>query len=421
MKLIPVQRMVADDPHPYRILMAGRRFGKSHLAVNELARHAASRRPNGDPKEIAYIGPTYGQAKRSVWKLLKSELIKKKWAEKINESELTITIRQTGATIKVLGAENYDSLRGMGLDFVVLDEFAQMKFEAWEEAIEPTLAPTINKPAGEAFFIGTPRGKSNWAYDFYMRGIDKSPDWADWASWKFKSIDGVATKEWLEKKKLTTDPKTYRQEYESEFESYSGRIYYAFEREKHTEVEIPPIGPKTIIHIGMDFNIDPMSAIVCVASKDKLHAIDEIVIPGSNTQEMCDEIKNRYPNNRIIIYPDASGGAGSTKGISDHRILQQNKFEVKSPRKNPPVVDRINSVNAGFENMEKQNRLMINTKCRNMIQCLEKHTYKENTRIPDKNSGYDHMNDALGYIVHYLMPIKVTRQDNGKRDYFGSI
>jgi hypothetical protein len=163
----------------------------------------------------------------------------------------------------------------------------------------------------------------------------------------------------------------------------------------------------------MDFNIDPMSAVVAVRQGDVLYVIDEIRMFSSNTAEIVEEIKSRYPRTKTFVYPDPAGSArkSSAGGITDHTILQNAGFIVKSPRAHTPVRDRINSVNSRLCGTDGIRRLFIHPKCKYTIEGLERHTYKENTSQPDKDNGYDHMNDALGYMVDYLFPIRKDTSD----------
>ena len=161
------------------------------------------------------------------------------------------------------------------------------------------------------------------------------------------------------------------------------------------------------LHIGLDFNVEPMCAVVSVIENDSIIIIDEIQIYSSNTNEMVDEIKTRY-NKKIIIYPDPSAKQRKTSagGMTDLAILKNAGFEVRCRNKAPLVRDRINAVNSKLKNVKGQNSLFILKSCKNAIKSIERQIYKEGTHIPDKDSGYDHMNDALGYLVEYNYPLK---------------
>jgi hypothetical protein len=164
----------------------------------------------------------------------------------------------------------------------------------------------------------------------------------------------------------------------------------------------------TISILAWTSTLDPMSAVVSIRDGSNLRIIDEIVIYGSNTDEMVDEIKQRYPKKRITIYPDPACKQRKTSagGRTDLSILVNAGFAVKVRERHTSVRDRINSVNARLKTSDGQRHLFVDPKCKQTIKSLERQTYKEGTSQPDKDSGYDHMNDALGYLVDYLYPIK---------------
>jgi phage terminase large subunit len=393
MPLSSAQDTVANDPTRFRVVVAGRRFGKTHLSIRELCYHA--KEPG---KECWYVAPTYKMAKQIVWRKLKNKLTDLNWVKKANETELTLQLRN-GSVISLKGADNYDSLRGVGLDFIVLDEFADIDPEAWYE----TLRPTLSDKQGRALFIGTPKGIGNWAYEIYQNSIDNP----SWQSYSFTTIDGGRVPlEEIEAAKQDLDERTFRQEYLATFETFAGRIYYGFDRTANVRAWDKPI--PDVVYIGMDFNIDPMSAVIAVREGDTLNVIDEIRLFSSNTQEAVAEIKSRYGRSKIFVYPDPAGHQrkSSASGATDITILSNAGFVVKAPRHHTPVRDRINAVNSRLCSSSGIRHLYIDPKCKYTIEGLERQTYKEGSTQPDKDGGYDHMNDALGYMVDYLFPVK---------------
>lgn len=394
MPLSKAQQTIADDEHRFRVVVAGRRFGKTHLAIRELARHAR------DPfKEVWYVAPSYKMAKNIVWRKLKTRLQDLNWVKKSNESELTLLLKN-GSTISLKGADNYDSLRGVGLDFIVLDEFADIDPEAWFE----TLRPTLSDKQGKALFIGTPKGIGNWSYELYQNSLE---DPQNWSSFQYTTIDGGnVPPEEVEQARKDLDERTFRQEYLASFETFSGRIYYSFDR-AHNVSKYTGDTPQ-ILYCGIDFNVDPMSCVIATRYGDVLHIIDEVRLFGSNTQELCDELQQRFPRSRIWAYPDPAGRQrkSSAGGATDITILSNAGFTVKVPRAHTPVRDRINAVNSRLCDSTGVRHLLIDPKAKYTIEGLERQTYKEGTSQPDKDSGYDHMNDALGYMVDYLFPIR---------------
>ena len=398
MPLSAGQIAVSSSTRRFRVVIAGRRWGKTHLAIRELAQSAT--RPD---QRCFYVAPTYRQAKQIVWDPLKSKLSKLNWVHRINESDLTITLIN-GSKISLRGADNPDSLRGVGLDFVCLDEFAMIDSRAWTEVLRPTLSDRM----GRAMFISTPMGTANWSYDLYQQGQD--PQHTEWSSWQYTTVSGGRiTAEEIAQAERDLDPRTFRQEYLASFETYSGRIYYAFDRRLHVRNTQPNEAKELLL--CCDFNVNPISAVVAEKTQQGLHCRDEIVIYGSNTDELVQEVKNRYPLSKITAFPDPSGVQRKTSagGRTDISILENAGFQVRYHRNHPPVRDRINAVNA----LLSQNNLTIDSQCRRLIESLDKHCYKENTQIPDKDLGWDHMTDALGYAVEYLWPIRKIATNSG--------
>lgn len=393
MPLSNAQKEVATSDHRFRVLVSGRRFGKTHLSIRELAKAAAQ------PNSVCwYIAPSYRQAKQIVWNNLKERLRDLNWVKKINESDLTIHLINN-STISLKGADNFDSLRGVGLDFLVMDEFADIDEKAWQEVLRPTLSDT----QGKALFTGTPKGIGNWAYDLYKK--EREDD--SWKSWQYTTIDGgqVPVDE-VEQAKKDLDDRTFRQEYEAKFETYSGIIYYNFNQSTHIIKQEDAIKNHNALHIGMDFNIDPMSAVVALKNNDSLYIIDDIEIHGSNTDEMIQEIKTKYPNKRIIVYPDPASKQRKTSagGRTDLSILLNAGFEVKARHSHPAIRDRINAVNSALKSSNGNQKLYFHPRCKSIIKTLERQIYKPGTSVPD-NSGLEHMADALGYMVEFLYPV----------------
>ena len=393
MALSKAQRLIADSPSRFRVAVCGRRFGKTHLAIRELAKYA--RFPN---QRCWYVAPTYRMAKQIVWKKLKKRLIAINWVKKINEQDLTLEL-VNGSEISLRGADNYDSLRGVGLNFVVLDEFADIDKEAWYEVLRPTLADT----GGHALFLGTPKGY-NWAKEIY----DLAKTRKDWISFQFTTIDGgnVPADE-IEQARIDLDARTFAQEFLATFEKYSGIIAYAFG--DHNIKTAPEITDRTELHIGMDFNITPATAAICVKTPNGLHQIDEIQLQNSNTTEMIDEIRNRYAKNPIIVYPDPAGVQRKTSanGNTDIKLLEMAGFRTLYHRQHPQVKDRINAANSLFHlKADDTTRFYIDPKCRHTIKSLQNYSYKEDSQVPDKDSGWDHMFDALTYLIQYVFPIQ---------------
>ena len=201
----------------------------------------------------------------------------------------------------------------------------------------------------------------------------------------------------------------------------TGSVYIAYNREANDCADI--IQPNEPLFIGMDFNVGKMAGIVHVLRDRLPRAVDE-VIDGYDTPDMIRRLKERYwryeeggyiPAHPIHVYPDASGGARDSSGASetDLALLRQAGFQVVAPRANPPVKDRINSMNGMFCNALGQRRYLVNHRaCPVYTAALEQQAWADNGD-PDKKTGHDHPNDAAGYFIHHDFPIITKRATSG--------
>lgn len=398
MKLTTPQQTISNDPARFRVIGAGRRFGKTYLAINELAKF--SRLPD---QKCLYVAPTYRQAKTVIWEDLKNILYGVNWIKKVNESDLSIQL-VNGSKISIRSSDNKDALRGAKYNFIVLDECADMHPDTWYSVLRPTLSDT----GGHAMFIGSPKGR-NFFYDLWLEGNSTE----DWSSYQYTTLEGGnVPPEEIEAARRDLDIHRFQTEYEAQFISTESVLFYAFTEDNMVQKPILP-EERTPLIIGMDFNRSPMSAIIGQKTADTYHVFDEIEIYSSNTFEMVQEIKRRYGNGRqMYAYPDATGAFGSTNSTtSNHIILQNNGFKVITDKTNPSIADSITAVNSMLRSANGDIRLTIDPKCRRLRECLIKHTYKENTRVIDKDSGYDHLTDCLRYVIYRNWPLKTVTQN----------
>ena len=398
-KLTKPQYEVSSCNKRFRVLISGRRFGKTYLCITEMMKYAS--KPN---QKIWYVAPTFKMAKEIAWSNLKEMLNQFNWIDDINETTMSIRIRKTNSVISLKGADNYDALRGTGLNFLILDEFADIDKRTWFEVLRASVADTL----GDVLMCGTPKGYGNWSYEMYLKG--KQDD--QWGSYQYTTIQGgMVSKAEIEQAKQDIDIRTFRQEFEGTFENYAGSVYYNFHPvDSVIDCKIDWERP---LHIGLDMNVDPMSACVTQIVKDKIYAIDEIVIYSSNTDEMCQEIRDRYGSKmQIFMYPDPACRQRKTSagGRTDLSILQNAGFKVKVKHKHPAIRDRVNSVNAKLKDSKGVRHIFVSKSCKTMIKGLQRQIYKENTNIPDKEQGFDHMNDALGYLIDYIKPLTSNMQ-----------
>jgi hypothetical protein len=199
----------------FKIAVYHRRSGKTAMALNAQIQKAATRK-----SVYYYILPTYGQAKRVIWDVLVRKHVPMELVDKLNESELTIYYKN-GSIQHFVGAENYNNLRGIGPDDVVLDEFAEMNEKVWTTIIQPIL----RQNNGTATFIFTPKGR-NHAWQL-MQAMKDNPEW--WISVKTAKDTNAITPEELEEARRTTPKAFFEQEYMCSFIEGAGQFFAGME------------------------------------------------------------------------------------------------------------------------------------------------------------------------------------------------
>lgn len=398
LKLHPKQFEVYVDPHRFKVVVAGRRWGKTKLAAAWLIAGAKK-----SDSVNWYVAPSYQMAKQIIWTDLKNS-VNRSQVKRIYDSDLRIVFKN-GAVIQCKGADNPDSLRGVALDRVCMDEFQDIDPEAWQQAIRPTLTSTN----GIGLIIGTPKS-FNYLYQLYVKGTSEAPEDRDWMSWQFPTISSPFIPESeIDAAKRDMDVKSFRQEFLASFEGMSGRVYHAFDRNSHVgEYKFNPDLP---IWVGQDFNVDPMTSCIMQPQKNgEVWVVDEIFLPNSNVEEVSREIERRYwrYQNKVSIFPDPSGQQRQQgRGDTNFEIFKEMGFKrVVSRRRTPPIEDRINSVNRMLMSADGTINFRVDKQCRQTIKSLEQTMYKEGTPDIDKRAGFEHMTDALGYCIEYNFPIK---------------
>lgn len=232
------QKAVHSSRKRFRVVVWHRRAGKSTLAINEVLKHAKV-----NPGRYWIVMPSYRQAKTVMWPLLK-QYTPQDWIVKANESSLEVWLKN-GTEIALKGAENKDSLRGVGLKGVVLDEFAFMSRPVWSEIIRPTL--TDHK--GWALFIGTPFGKNHF-YELYNYGQDQEGH-PDWQSWQLSALtSGLVAEREVEQVRKETTQAIFESEWEAKFIEGAGQVFRNVRKNATSAWELPD--PLKIYRIGVD-------------------------------------------------------------------------------------------------------------------------------------------------------------------------
>tara|TARA_R100001126_G_C4880648_1_gene178910 strand:- start:220 stop:1539 length:1320 start_codon:yes stop_codon:yes gene_type:complete len=380
------QRQVWDANHRFKLLCSGRRFGKTYLCITRLICWAMEK-----PGSLCwYVTANYRMAKQIAWRQLKTMTPDRMIAKK-NETDLSIELIN-GSEIALRGADNEDSLRGVSLSALVVDEAAYVKQTAWEMVLRPALSDQN----GPAWFITTPAGL-NWFHDLW----EQAQNQVDWNTFSFTTIDGgnVSAKE-IEAARNTLDERTFRQEYLASFETLSGRVYPGFSDENISK-DVADIGGP--IYWGTDFNVSVMAGVLGSRVGDTLHIWDELAVKQSNTDEVCSMLRQRFPDRKIIAYPDPTGSARKTSsaGRTDHDIIRRFGFSCISPKAPWAVKDKINATNWMIKTAKGSIRLFVHPRCKHTIKALKNVTFKEGAEdyVIDKSANIEHWTDGLGYLI----------------------
>jgi hypothetical protein len=308
------------------------------------------------------------------------------------------TLHFAGGDTKILcrSFENWSRIIGLNLAWVLADEIDTVAPSIANRAFPKILGRLRAGNVRQFAAASTPEG-FRWMWNTF--GSDEAKARPDRHLIRMRTIDNPhLPPDFIKRLEANYDPSLLRAYLDGEFVNLTtGQVYDRFNREKHVIAELPDFSEEAL-RIGVDFNVGNMSAIIAVKLNNKLLVVDE-VSGAHDTDALAQEIVRRYPGRRMYAYPDASGGNRSTNATqTDIQILESYGMGNQSPRANPPVRDRVASVQALLENGKGQIRLQVAASCKRTIECLELQSYTEKGD-PDKDAGFDHMNDALGYLV----------------------
>lgn len=293
-KLFSHQGTVLGSTSRFKVLAAGRRFGKTILACVVLFINCLKVK-NG---LFWYVSPTYKQTKQIAWKILLRLIPREVLSKKPNETELSFTFKN-GTELVLKGADNPDSLRGTGLDGLVVDEFASIRNaqSVWQEVLRPALTDKL----GWCLFIGTPKGK-NAFWELWMKGQRKEDGFE---SWRFKTSDNpFINRSELKEAEAQLNDRYFRQEYEASFEDYVGLIWPEYSDDpKHGFVIEPFEIPDWWEKIGViDVAVSGTTAALLAAIDETgtIYFIKEYYEVNKRASEVMEAIKGWNPKLWLI-------------------------------------------------------------------------------------------------------------------------
>lgn len=393
----------------FRAVAAGRRSGKTEICRRRVIRMLPVVKPWPDPMYF-YALPTRDQAKRVAWPKLK-ELVPKQWlAERgISESELSITT-MFGSKLWVLGMDKPARAEGIGYDGGVVDESCDQKPGVFDLTLRPALSDRI----GWCDRIGVPKRTGPGAQEFkqfFERGL--SGEDPEIESFAWPSADILPASE-IESARRQLDEKDFNEQYNASWETVGGAVFYAFSDVLNVSVDIG-YNPTLPLLVGCDFNVDPMAWVFAQQRNDELWVIDELWMRNTNTEAALKELKRRFGDHQagFRIFGDATGKARKTAASQSDYVQIRNveglkDLRVMFPEANPPRHDRFAACNAMFCNAAGVRRCRVHARCKNLVRDLVARAYEPGTSEPDDHDDISHASDALGYLIHWLYPLRVV-------------
>ena len=330
----------------------------------------------------------------------------------LNKTEKTITLPSLNSKIMLRTMENPEKIVGYETADAIIDELDTLPEEKAEEVFTRIVSRNRLNKFGDNNTVAvctTPEG-FRFVYKMWKLKDIKAPLRAE----DFELIQGKTEDNiylpitYVESLKSQYPASKLKAYLNGEFVNLKGlTVYDSFDRELNNTKEIIRVGED--LHIGMDFNVGKMSAIVAVIRNGIPFVLDEI-FGVLDTPAMIKEINKRYGAYNIYVYPDASGKNRKSNDASETDIsLLKEYFVVKAKLKNPRVKDRVMSVQSLFLNMKGEKKLFINSKlCPTLVDNLEQQIFDDNGE-PDKKGGQDHMLDALGYFIYWHFGINKTK------------
>jgi len=407
----------------FRVVPAGRRSGKTELAKRFLVK-TALKPAIGYPSNFFCAAPTRFQAREIFWNDLKNLIPPNNIKGVPSESLLCIQLHN-GSSIYVLGMDRPERIEGRPWDGGILDEYGNMKKETWHEHVRPAMY-TEGRHPGWVWFIGVPEGRNHY-FELWEHAVSGEEPGV-WQGFHWKSADILPMHE-IEQAKRDLDELTFRQEYEGDFITFQGRVYYVFDKVVHAKQALKYDASKPLV-LCFDFNISPGT---CAIIQEQMlpsgyvgtGVIDEVWIPtGSNTLLVCDRILQKYSGHKgtVTAYGDPTGQAGGTAKIrgTDWDLIEEKfrpvfggRFKIKLRRAHPRVRDMINTINSRLLSVSGEVKLMVDpVNASHVVADFEGvRLMKDGSGKPDKQADpmLTHLSDGIGYYTELEFPLRKTK------------
>ncbi|NWA32701.1 hypothetical protein HX817_14215 [Pseudomonas sp. C6002] len=392
----------------FPLVPAGRRSGKTERFKRFLVKQASAY--NGMYFAAA---PTHAQAKKIFWDDLKAFTLSCMHSRRPSESDLIIYL-DNGSEIHVIGLDKPQRIEGIPWTGGGIDEFADIKPDAWEANILPalnTVNPTMPDYRAWCWLLGVPDGLNHY-YDLCMQA--ESGNDPNFRVFHWKSAE-ILPADVMDAMKRAMSAKQFKQEFEASFETASGRIYEDYSKANITDAAIEPHEQLMWMH---DQNFTPLSSAIGVRRNEgkDLYLLDEIVLISAVSKQSAAEFVDKFKdhkNKHVLIYGDPAGKAGEKHGhASDYTdiegVLKANgwTYTRKVKPAHPSIKDRQNAVRAKILTASGETSLFINPvtapwchKGLSTVQLQAGSTFQE-----DQKNDYQHITTAIGYCIDVEWP-----------------
>jgi phage terminase large subunit len=375
-----------NRPERFITIVASRRAGKTVSSINHLIRSAITNKGL-----YAYVAPYRDQAKKVAWDIFKEH--SKDLQPKYNEQELSVTY-PNGGKILLLGGDNPDALRGLGLKGVIIDEVADLK----EGVFNLVLLPTLAKDKGYAIFIGTPKGK-DFFYELYKKGQSNTEDWYSVKLDVYEANNLDITE--IQRQKDTMTHEQFMQEYMCDFDTaVNGAIYGVELTNLHNDKRITRVmyDPSYPVYTFWDLGYTDKTAIVWIQRVGAgYYIIDCFEDSGKTVDYYVNIVKSRgYDIDTNYLPHDAAHKTLSNNGISFMEQIEQLGLRCEIV---PAPANKILAINS--TRMRLKQCYIDQWKCEKLVEYLARYQWKvsgTSDRSP-KHDDTSHMMDALSYFA----------------------
>lgn len=381
------------------MLFGGSRSGKTFLIVRSIIIRACKTQS----RHIS-LRHTFNSIKTSIWcdtlpKVMR--LCFPDLAYELNKTDYYMTL-PNGSEYWIGGLDDdkrTEKILGKEFSTIHFNECSQLRFESVQMAL--TRLAEKNSLKKKVYYDMNPPSKRSWTYWQFIKKInpvDSIPiaNESDYVSIIMNPIENMQNIDSDYLSLLDSLPEKQRMRFRDGIfvDDDDGLAYYGFNRDRHTIENIQQ--QSGTIFIGMDFNVNPMTAIVCQYLNNKFYIFDEIYLENSDTFKMCMEIKARGYSGASVI-PDSTGANRKTSGMSDHIIIKNANLSLVMTF-NPFVRDRVNNINRLFQD----DKILISKKCKKLIADLEQVAWKNDQLDQTTNKMLTHISDCLGYVCYKL-------------------